>query len=315
MHQSAKILVFGHRGLVGSALQRYLHREGYSNVTFPEPGIDLRNQAATQKYFANTRPEYVFMAAGRVGGIVANSSLPYDFIYDNLIMAGNVVECCRQNGVKKLMMLGSTCIYPRMAPQPLREESLLDGPLEPTNQWYAVAKIAGVKLGQAARRQHGMDVISAMPTNLYGPNDNFHPQYSHVLPALLRRFHEAKEQHLPSVTLWGTGTPRREFLHVDDLASALVLMMRQYSSEEIVNVGCGQDVSIAELAEILREVVGYQGEIVYDNTKPDGTPRKQTAIDRISALGWAPKIGLREGLADTYAWYLKNPQLSSLTHH
>jgi GDP-L-fucose synthase len=306
LNQQTRILVLGHKGLVGSAVVRLLQLEGYSDVIYPDFRLDLRDQTATRAYFEEVRPEYVVLAAARVGGIVANSSYPYDFIYDNVMIAGNVLESCRHFQVRKTLMLGSTCIYPRMAPQPIQEEALLTGPLEPTNQWYAVAKIAGIKLAQAARAQHGMDVIAAMPTNLYGPNDNFDLNSSHVLPAMIRKFHSAKANGEPHVTLWGTGTPRREFLHVDDLARALLLMLKEYSSDQIVNVGSGQDVSISELAELVRDAVGYSGNIDYDTSKPDGTPKKQTDIKRISALGWAPRIELKSGIQQLYHWYLEN---------
>ena len=304
---SAKFLVLGHRGLVGSAVMRLLKQRGFHNLLIAQRDqVDLRDQLATRAFVETHRPDYVVLAAAKVGGIVANSSSPYDFIYDNLMIEANVIESCRLAKVNKVLVLGSTCIYPRMCPQPMKEEYLLTGPLEPTNEWYAVAKIAGIKLGQAARRQHGLNVVSAMPTNLYGPNDNFDPNTSHVLPAMIRRFHEAKENAAPFVTLWGTGQPRREFLHVDDLAEAVLKILDVYDQEEILNVGCGQEISIAELAQLIASVCGYSGELRYDTSKPDGTPRKLTDITNISKLGWEPKISLQQGLQDVYQWYLKN---------
>lgn len=308
LKKDSRILVLGHRGLVGSALLRRLEVEGYTNVVLaPRETVDLRSQAQTLDFFTQAAAEFVVLAAAKVGGIVANSTYPYDFIYDNLMIQSNVIEACRLTGVKKTLLLGSSCIYPRMAPQPLAESSLLTGPLEPTNEWYAVAKIAGIKMGQAARRQFGMSVISAMPTNLYGPNDNFDLQNSHVLPALIRKFHDAKHQGQSSVVIWGSGTPKREFLHVDDLAEALLEMLRRYDEEEILNIGCGEEVSIAELASLVSEVVGFAGTIEYDRSKPDGTPRKLTDISRLrSLMGWSPKISLRDGISQVYAWYTEH---------
>lgn len=312
--KNSRVLILGHRGLVGSALVRRFTSQGFQNIlTVPREQVDLRDQQQTRDFFLTQKPDFVIQAAARVGGIVANSSFPYQFIYDNLMITSNVIESSRLAGVKKTLVLGSTCIYPRLAPQPIREESLLTGPLESTNEWYAVAKIAGIKLGQAARREHGMCVISAMPTNLYGPNDNYDLQSAHVLPALIRKFHQAKVQGNPEVVMWGTGTPRREFLHVDDLARALHLLMDVYDHEDIVNVGCGQDITILELAQTVGRIVGFEGQIVLDTSKPDGTPKKQTDIGRISALGWAPQIGLEDGIREAYNWFLQNyPQESAV---
>jgi GDP-L-fucose synthase len=305
MEKEAKIYVAGHRGLVGSAIVRKLGEQGFGNlVTRTSRELDLCEQAAVRDFFAAERPDYVFLAAARVGGILANDSYPADFIYQNLMIEANVIEAARRTGVRKLLCLGSTCIYPRMAPQPLREEYLLSGPLESTNQWYAVAKIAGIKLCQAYQRQYGCRFISAMPTNLYGPGDNFDLQTSHVMPALIRKFHEARLGQSPAVTVWGSGRPRREFLHVDDCADACLFLMRGYEGEDIVNIGTGTDITIAELAGIIKVVTGYSGDIVYDATKPDGTPRKLVDTGRINALGWRARIPLREGIATTYQWFL-----------
>lgn len=304
MKRSDRILILGARGLVGSAFHRLMQREGYENVmACGRRELDILDQREVLDFFRENRPDYVLMAAGRVGGIQANSSLPWDFAYENTVMATNVLNAVRQVGAQKVLMLGSTCIYPRMAPQPIREESLLDGPLEKTNEWYAIAKIAGIKLGQSLRRQHGISVIAAMPTNLYGPNDNFHPEHSHVLPALLQRVHRAKERSDPKVEIWGTGKPRREFLYVDDLAEALLLLLQQYDEEEIINVGTGEDLEIRELVSVIAETVGYQGELRYDTSRPDGTPRKQTDSSRLFQLGWKPRVDLREGIQRTYKWY------------
>jgi GDP-L-fucose synthase len=306
MDKKSKIYVAGHRGLVGSAIVRKLKQEGYTNlVTATSKELDLREQAAVREFFASEKPDYVFLAAARVGGILANSSYPADFIYQNLMIEANVIESARLSGVEKLLCLGSTCIYPKMAPQPLKEEYLLTGPLEPTNEWYAVAKIAGIKLCQAYQRQYGCKFISAMPTNLYGPEDNFDLESSHVMPALIRKFHEAKIAGAPSVTVWGSGKPLREFLHVDDCAAACLFLMQKYDGEGIVNIGVGEDVTIARLAEIVGEVVGYEGEIVYDSSKPDGTPRKLVDVSRINGLGWRASIGLEDGVRRTYQWYLE----------
>ncbi|HHJ12573.1 MAG TPA: GDP-L-fucose synthase [Chromatiales bacterium] len=304
---SARVYVAGHRGMVGSAIVRALRARGFENiVTRSSAELDLRDQRAVADFFATERPDYVFLAAARVGGILANDSYPADFIYDNLCIEANVIHSAFQTGVRKLLFLGSTCIYPKLAPQPLKEEYLLSGPLEPTNEWYAVAKIAGIKLCQAYRRQHGCDFISAMPTNLYGPGDNFDREKSHVIPAMLRKMHEARVAGEPSVTLWGTGRPLREFLHVDDLAEALLFLMQHYSDESHVNVGVGEDISIRELAETIRGIVGYEGELVFDDSKPDGTPRKLVDTSLINGMGWRPRIPLQEGLAATYRWFVEH---------
>jgi len=308
MELTSKIYVAGHRGLVGSAITRRLESAGYADiVTIPSAEVDLRDQAAVNNFFADTRPEYVFLAAAKVGGILANNDRPAEFIYDNLTIQTNVIHASHVNGVKKLLFLGSSCIYPKHAPQPMKEESLLTGPLEPTNDAYAVAKIAGIKMCQAYRRQYGSNFISLMPTNLYGPGDNFDPESSHVIPALVRKFVEAKRAGSLSAVIWGTGNPRREFLHVDDLADACVFLMDDYDAPEIINVGAGRDISIAELAEMIREITGYAGEIVYDSSKPDGTPRKLLDVSKLTAMGWSPKVTLRQGLADTVRWYMDNP--------
>jgi GDP-L-fucose synthase len=307
MDKSAKIYVAGHRGLVGSAIVRKLKQAGYDNMLLAtSKELDLKEQTAVRDFFAAERPDHVFLAAARVGGILANNTYPADFIYQNLMIEANVIEAARLYEAKKLLFLGSTCIYPKMAPQPMKEEYLLTGPLELTNEWYAVAKIAGIKLCQAYQRQYGCKFISAMPTNLYGPGDNFDLESSHVMPALIRKFHEAKATNLPTVTVWGSGKPLREFLHVDDCASACLFLMENYEGEEIINVGVGEDITIARLAEIVGEVVGYHGEIVYDSSKPDGTPRKLVDVSRINGLGWHAKIGLEDGVRSTYKWYLGN---------
>jgi len=304
MNESDRIFVAGHRGLVGSAAVRELRRQGYENLVLRTSAeLDLRNQAAVAAFFDAERPAYVILAAARVGGILANSTYPADFIRDNLQIQTNVIESARQCGVRKLCFLGSSCIYPKLAPQQIRENALLTGPLEPTNEWYAIAKIAGLKMCQAYRRQYGFNAISLMPTNMYGPGDNFDLQNSHVLPALIRRFHEAKLRADAEVVVWGTGTPRREFLYVDDLAKAIVHLMNVYEGEELVNIGCGEDVTIRELAEMVAEAVEYRGRIVFDSTKPDGTPRKLLDVSRAAALGWVPTVSLRDGIAATYAWY------------
>ena len=307
MDRSAKIYVAGHRGLVGSALVRELERQGYENLVLRQSSeLDLRDQAATLAFFQAERPEYVFLAAAKVGGIVANNSYPADFIYDNLMIQNNVIHSSYLNGVAKLLLLGSTCIYPKFAPQPISEESLLTGTLEPTNEPYAIAKIAGIKMCQSYNRQYGTRFICAMPTNLYGPNDNFDLTTSHVLPALIRRFHEAKAAGGRSVTIWGSGTPYREFVHVDDVARASLFLMEQYEGFEPVNVGSGQELTIKELARKIAAVVGFQGEILFDTSKPDGTPRKLSDVSRIHGLGWRHAIDLDTGLRETYHWYLAN---------
>jgi GDP-L-fucose synthase len=304
VNNSARIYVAGHRGLAGSAILRRLSALGYQNLITRSSGeLDLRDQAAVESFFATVRPEVVVLAAARVGGIHANNSRPAEFIGDNLLIQTHVIDASRRHGIQKLLFLGSSCIYPRLAPQPMKEEYLLTGPLEPTNEWYAVAKIAGLKMCQAYRRQYGLDAIAAMPTNLYGPGDNFSELDAHVLPALVRRFHYAQTSGLDSVTLWVTGRPRREFLHVDDFAEAICQLLLTYAGEEPVNVGCGSDVSIAELARLIAAAAGFRGRILYDSTKPDGTPRKLLDVSRITAMGWRPKINLAEGIAQTYAWY------------
>lgn len=305
MNPDAKIYIPGHRGLVGSAIVRRLQRAGFTNLlTRTSAELDLRDQRAVADFFAAEKPDYVFLAAAKVGGILANNTYPAEFIYDNLAIQLNVIHHSYLNGVKKLLFLGSSCIYPKFAPQPMREEYLLDGKLEPTNEPYAIAKIAGIKMCQSYNRQYGTRYISVMPTNLYGPNDNFDLQNSHVLPALIRKFHEAKEKGQPHVEVWGSGTPRREFLHADDLADACLFLMQTYDDSEIVNIGVGEDISIAELAELIREVVGYEGELRFDRSKPDGTPRKLLDVSRLHSLGWQAAIPLREGIEQTYRWYV-----------
>jgi GDP-L-fucose synthase len=298
-----RVWVAGHRGMVGSALVRRLAREDCEVLTVGRETCDLRRQDHVESWLARHRPDAVLVAAARVGGILANDRHPADFLYDNLMIEANVVHAAHQVGVGKLLFLGSSCIYPRLAPQPIPESALLEGQLEPTNQWYAVAKIAGLKLCQAYRRQHGDDFITVMPTNLYGPGDNFDLESSHVMAALLARMHAARVAGAAEVEVWGTGRPRREFLHVDDLADACVHLMRVYSGEEHVNVGSGSDLSIAELAELIRGVVGFEGRLRYDADRPDGTPRKLLDVSKLGALGWAPRIPLDEGLRQTYAWY------------
>lgn len=306
MEQDARIYVAGHRGMVGSAIVRLLEQRGYRNLICRTSGeLDLRDGRAVAAFFSETRPDYVFVAAAKVGGILANDSLPADFLYDNLAIETNLIHQAYRHKVRKLLLLGSSCIYPRDCPQPIREDALLTGPLEKTNEWYAVAKIAGIKLCQAYRRQYGCDFIAAMPTNLYGPYDNFDLQSAHVLPALIRRFHEAKGSRQAPV-LWGSGSPRREFLYVDDCAEACLTLMERHSGETFLNVGAGKDIPIAELAVMVAEAVGYTGEIHWDRTKPDGTPRKLLDCARINALGWVPKMSLRDGIAATYRWYIEH---------
>ncbi|GJE77449.1 GDP-L-fucose synthase [Methylorubrum suomiense] len=296
-----RVFVAGARGMAGAALVRRLAREGCEVLDHGRERVDLRDLGSVEAYFADTRPQAVFHAAGTVGGIQANDRYPATFLYDNLAMAANVIHAAHNRGVEKLLYLGSSCIYPKHAAQPMTEDALLTGPLEPTNQWYAVAKIAGIKLCQAYRRQHGSNFIAVMPTNLYGPGDNYHPENSHVAAALLRRFHEARAAGAPSVTIWGTGTPCREFLYVDDLADACVFAMKEWSSEDILNVGTGTDVTIADFARTVARVVGYQGELVFDADKPDGTPRKLLDVSRLAGLGWRAGTGLEEGLRRAYA--------------
>lgn len=299
------IFVAGHRGLVGSAIVRRLERGGYRNLILATRSeLDLTDQAAVRSFFEARRPDRVILAAAKVGGIMANSTCPADFIHQNLAIEVNVIHQAWLSGVKKLLFLGSSCIYPRMAPQPIKEESLLTSALEPTNEAYAIAKIAGLKMCEFYNRQHGARFVSAMPTNLYGPGDNFDLETSHVLPAMMRKFHEAKERGDRTVTLWGSGTPRREFLYVDDLADACVFLMENYEGAEFVNVGTGTDVTIRELAELVRRTTGFRGEVVWDGTKPDGTPRKLLDVTRMKALGWSASVGLEEGLKRTYEWYV-----------
>ena len=299
-----RIFVAGHRGMVGSALVRRLAGEQCEILTAPRIELDLRRQADTEAWMRVKRPDIVFLAAARVGGIFANDSYPAEFLYDNLMIEANLIRAAHETGVEKLLFLGSSCIYPRLAPQPLTEDSLLTGPLEPTNQWYAVAKIAGVKLCQAYRREYGNDFISAMPTNLYGPGDNYSERTSHVLPALIRKAHEAKVTGAPHIVVWGSGRPRREFLHVDDLADALVFILTRYSAELHLNVGVGSDLTISELAELVCDIVEFKGSLRFDETRPDGTPRKLLDISKLSALGWRPRTDLRTGIAATYRDFL-----------
>lgn len=314
MEKSSKIYVAGHRGMVGSAILRKLQKEGYTNIiTKTSSELDLRNQYNVEKFFEVYQPEYVFLAAAKVGGILANNTYRAEFLYDNLMIQSNVIHCAFKYKVKKLLFLGSSCIYPKLAPQPMKEEYLLSGYLEPTNEPYAIAKIAGIKMCEAYRDQYACNFIAAMPTNLYGPNDNYDLNNSHVLPALIRKFHEAKVQQLPNVIVWGTGKPRRELMHVDDLADACLFLMLNYNEKQFVNIGTGKDISIAELAELVKKVVGYKGEIVFDTTKPDGTPRKLLDLSLIHSLGWKHKIELEEGIAHTYDDFLKN-QISEITH-
>lgn len=307
MNKDERVFVAGHRGLAGSAILRRLGALGYSNLlTRSSAELDLRDQAAVARFFAEARPGVVILAAARVGGIFANSSRPAEFIRDNLQIQTNVIDSAARSGARKLLFLGSSCIYPRLAPQPMQEDALLTGELEPTNQWYAIAKIAGLKMCQAYRRQFGLDAISLMPTNLYGPGDNFSELDSHVLPALIRRFHEARVRGSDVVTIWGSGKPRREFLHADDFASAACLLLEQYSDERPINVGCGYDVSISELAELVARATGFRGRVECDPTKPDGAPRKLLDISRLTAMGWSPRIPLPEGIAQTCRWYEEN---------
>jgi len=307
MPRDARVYVAGHRGLIGSTIMRLLANRGYENlVSATSTELDLRNQANVQAFFADTKPEYVFVAAATVGGIMANDSYPADFIYNNLMIEANVIHAAHQYEVKKLLFLGSTCVYPKMAAQPLKEAYLLTGPLEPTNEWYAVAKIAGIKLCQAYMRQHGSRFISAMPTNLYGPGDNFDLENSHVLPALIRKFHEAKLNGQRAVEIWGTGSPRREFCYVDDCAEACLYLMDLYEDYEIINIGVGNDITIRELAETIREIIGFEGELAFDTDKPDGTPRKLVDVSKIFSLGWRPNTSLEDGIRRTYEWYLGN---------
>ncbi|WP_312335043.1 GDP-L-fucose synthase [Sphingobacterium sp.] len=306
MEKDAKIYIAGHRGMVGSAIHRKLSELGYHNIVLRTSAeLDLRNQQAVADFFDQEKPEYVFLAAAKVGGIMANNTYRADFIYENMAIQNNVIKSSFDYDVKKLMFLGSSCIYPKMAPQPLNENMLLTGTLEPTNEPYAIAKIAGIKMAEAFRDQYGCNYISVMPTNLYGINDNYHPQNSHVLPALIRRFHEAKVNQLPEVVIWGTGTPLREFLFSDDLADACVFLMNHYNEKQFVNIGIGEDLSIKELAELIKDVIGYKGAISFDSSKPDGTPRKLMDVSKLHALGWKHKVNLREGIQLAYEDFLK----------
>jgi GDP-L-fucose synthase len=306
MDSDSRIFVAGHRGLVGSAICRRLKQDGFTRfITRSRTELDLRDRALVDAFFAAEKPEYVFLAAAKVGGILANSSYPAEFLFDNLAVQINVIDSAYRHGVKKVEFLGSSCIYPKMAPQPIREEYLLTGPLEPTNEWYAIAKISGIKMAQAYWRQYGFPTISLMPTNLYGPHDNFDLEHCHVLPALMRKFHEGRVNHAPEVAIWGTGSPRREFLHVDDFAEAAVFLMQHYDSPEIVNVGAGEDVTIAELAEIMQRITGFTGSLRFETGKPDGAPRKLLEVSRLRNLGWQARIPLEEGVRRTYEWYLE----------
>ncbi|MFA6456508.1 MAG: GDP-L-fucose synthase [Bacteroidota bacterium] len=310
MEKNAKIYVAGHRGLVGSSIFRLLKERGYTNViTRTHAELDLTDQSKVKEFFEQEKPEYVFLAAAKVGGINANNSYPAEFIYQNLAVQNNVLHHAYLNGVKKLCFLGSSCIYPKMAPQPMKEEYLLDGKLEPTNEPYAIAKIAGIEMARSYNRQYGTNFISVMPTNLYGPNDNFDLQNSHVLPALIRKFVEANEHNAPSVVLWGSGKPRREFLYVDDMADACIFLMNTYDGDDFFNIGTGVDETILDVAKMIKEIVGYQGALEFDASKPDGTPRKLLDVSRINALGWKAKTGLREGLEKSIAWYKANKNL------
>lgn len=303
-----RIWVAGHRGMVGAALVRRLQEENCEIVTAGRDVVDLTRQAEVEAWLADTRPQAVLLAAAKVGGILANATYPADFLYENLAIEANVIQASHKVGVEKLLFLGSSCIYPKFADQPISEDSLLTGVLEPTNEWYAIAKIAGLKLAEAYRKQHGVDYISAMPTNLYGPGDNFDLASSHVMPALIRKAHEAKLSGASELTVWGTGTPRREFLHVDDAADAMVYLLKHYSGDQHVNVGSGTDVTIRELTETVARVVGFNGGIVLDTSKPDGTPRKLMSGDKLAALGWRPRIALEDGIRSTYEWFLKSRQ-------
>jgi GDP-L-fucose synthase len=304
--KSSKIYIAGHFGLVGSAIHRKLSEEGYENLVVRSPAeLDLVDQAAVNSFFAQEKPEYVFLAAAKVGGIQANRCYPAEFIYQNLMIQSNVIHAAWLHSVQKLLFLGSSCVYPKHAAQPIREKYLLTGPLEPANEAYAIAKIAGIKMAQAYHRQYGLSAICLMPTNLYGPGDNFDLNTSHVLPALIRKFHAAKQSGMEEVIVWGTGAPRREFLHVDDLADAALFLMLHYDSEEIINVGTGKDIAISKLCEMIREITGYQGRIIFDASMPDGTPRKVLDISRIAALGWSPQRDPQDGIRQTYVWFAK----------
>lgn len=299
-----RVYVAGHRGMVGSAIVRRLAREGCEVITVGRNSVDLKRQAEVEAFMADAQPDAIIMAAAKVGGILANDTYPAEFLYDNLIIAANVTQSAFENGVEKMLFLGSSCIYPKMAAQPITEDALLSGPLEPTNEWYAIAKIAGIKLAQAYRKQYGCDFISATPTNLYGPGDNFDLNSSHVIPALIRKAHEAKMRGDDAITVWGTGSPRREFLHVDDCADALVFLLKTYSGHDHVNLGSGEDITILDLSRLVCEVVGFEGEIVHDLSKPDGAPRKLMSDRALNSMGWAPHTTLRQGLSKLYAWFL-----------
>ena len=301
-----RVYVAGHRGMVGGAVVRRLASEGCDVITAGRDRADLKRQSEVEAFFKAEKPDAVIMAAAKVGGILANDTYPADFLYDNLMIEANIIQAAHEVGVGKFLFLGSSCIYPKMAPQPIQEDALLTGPLEPTNEWYAIAKIAGIKLGQAYRRQYGDDYISAMPTNLYGPGDNFDLKSSHVMPALIRKAHEAKLRGDKEIVMWGTGTPRREFLHCDDCADALVFLLKNYSDFEHVNVGSGEDITIHELTQVVCDVVGFTGQIVADPSKPDGTPRKLMSADKLRGMGWAPKITLKDGIQTAYQWFLEN---------
>ena len=309
MNKTDKIYIAGHRGLVGSAIVRNLKKNGYNNLLLrTSKELNLTNQADVNQFFETEKPDYVFLAAAKVGGIHANDTYPADFIRDNLQIQTNIIDAAYRNKTKKLLFLGSSCIYPKFAPQPMKEEYLLTGELEPTNEWYAIAKIAGIKMCQAYKKQYGFNAISLMPTNLYGPGDNFNLENSHVMPALIRKFHDAKVNNLPEVEVWGTGTPKREFLHVDDMADATVFLMSNYDAAQFVNVGVGEDVSIKELAEIVKETVGFEGELKFDSSKPDGTPRKLLDVTKLNEAGWRAKINLVDGVKTTYQWFLENEE-------
>ena len=307
MNKEDKIYIAGHRGLVGSAIHRNLLDNGYSNFILRTSNeLNLTSQSDVNQFFEKEKPDYVFLAAAKVGGILANDTYPADFIRDNLLIQTNVIDAAYRNKTKKLLFLGSSCIYPKFAPQPMKEDHLLTGELEPTNEWYAIAKIAGIKMCQAYKKQYGFNAISIMPTNLYGTGDNFNLENSHVMPALIRKFHDAKENGESSVEVWGTGSPRREFLHVDDMADATIYLMHNYDGHDIVNIGVGEDVSIKELAELVKETVGFEGELVFDTSKPDGTPRKLLDVTKLNNAGWSATIDLKNGIKDTYQWFLEN---------
>jgi GDP-L-fucose synthase len=312
MNKDDLIFVAGHRGMVGSATVRELKRQGFDNLVFrSRDEVDLLDFKQVDNFFSTEKPRYVIDAAAKVGGILANDTYPADFIRDNLRIQTNLIEAAHKHGTEKFVFLGSSCIYPKLAPQPMGEEYLLTGPLEPTNEWYAIAKIAGIKMCQAYRKQHGFKAICLMPTNLYGPGDNFDLKTSHVLPALIRKIHEAKVAGSESVTIWGTGKPRREFLHVDDLADAIVFLAKNYNNEEIINVGVGEDIAIEDLAVLISNIVGFEGALTFDTDMPDGTPRKLLDVTRLQNLGWAPRITLNDGIAETYAWFLENLAVSA----